>query len=149
MPKKKWSEFNRQQLGRYGELFAMMEYMSYGYEIYTPEVDDHGVDFLAIGSDGVPLAIQVKSVRNFNYTYVQKNKIELDEKHFVAYVRFADGCPPKLYIIPATVWKTPNQLFVDYEYGKEGQVSKPEYGISMAASRLPMLEEYNVEKMMG
>lgn len=149
MAKKKWSEFNRQQLGRYGELFAIMEYMSYGFDIYTPEVDDHGVDFLAVGSDGISLAIQVKSVSNFNYAYVQKDKIVLDEQHFVAYVRFVDGCSPKLYIIPATVWKTPNQLFVDYEYDKEGQVSKPEYGIRMAASRLPMLEEYSAEKMIG
>lgn len=149
MPKKKWSEFNRQQLGRYGELFAIMEYMSYGYDVYTPEVDDHGVDFIAVGKDGISLEIQVKSVNNFNYAYVQKDKIVLDERHFVAYVRFVDGCPPKLYIIPATVWKEPNELFVDYKYDKQDQKSKPEYGIRMIADRLPMLEEYNAEKMLG
>lgn len=126
-----------------------MEFMSYGYDIYTPEVDDHGVDFLAVGANGVHLYIQVKSVSNFNYAFVRKDKIELDERHFVAYICFVDNCPPMLNIIPATVWKAPDKLFVAYDYGKNGQTSKPEYGIRLIESRLPMLEEYSVENVIG
>jgi hypothetical protein len=34
------------QLGRYAEYYAKMEFASYGFEVYTSEVDDHGVDFV-------------------------------------------------------------------------------------------------------
>jgi hypothetical protein len=47
MPNTKWSELNPLQLGRYAEYYAKMELASYGLEIYTSEVDDHGIDFIA------------------------------------------------------------------------------------------------------
>lgn len=46
MPNKKRSELNGLQLGRYGEYFAKMELASYGFDVYTSEVDDHGIDFV-------------------------------------------------------------------------------------------------------
>ena len=46
MPNLKWSELKSMQLGRYAEYYAKMEFASYGYEVYTSEVDDHGVDFV-------------------------------------------------------------------------------------------------------
>lgn len=42
-----WERLRPLQLGRYGEYYAKMEFASYGYDIYTSEVDDHGVDFIA------------------------------------------------------------------------------------------------------
>ncbi len=47
MPNMKWSELSSVQLGQYGEYYAKMEFTSYGYDVYTSEVDDHGVDFVA------------------------------------------------------------------------------------------------------
>lgn len=47
MSSMKWSELNHLQLGQYGEYYAKMEFTSYGYDVYTSEVDDHGVDFVA------------------------------------------------------------------------------------------------------
>jgi hypothetical protein len=47
MPNKNWSKLSTQQLGRYAEHYAMMEFASYGHEIYSSEVNDHGVDFIA------------------------------------------------------------------------------------------------------
>ena len=41
-----WSKLNKLQIGRYGEYFAMMEFASYGFEVYTSEVDDHGINFV-------------------------------------------------------------------------------------------------------
>ena len=43
----KWDKLNQRQLGQYGEYYAKMEFASYGYDVYTSEVDDHGVDFVA------------------------------------------------------------------------------------------------------
>ena len=47
MPSKKWSGLNHMQLGQFGEYYAKMEFASYGFDVYTSEVDDHGVDFIA------------------------------------------------------------------------------------------------------
>ena len=148
MQRKRWSEFSSQQLGRYAELFAKMEFMAYGYDIYTPEVDDHGVDFLAGKRDKEFLAIQVKSVNNYNYSFIRKNNIILDKNHIVAYVRFEDNKPPQLYLIPSTVWKKPNELFVSYDYSENGQTSKPEFGIRIAKCRLHMLEKFKAENVL-
>ena len=53
MPKMKWSDLRPMQLGRYAEYYAKMEFASYGYDIYTSEVDDHGVDFVASKNSGI------------------------------------------------------------------------------------------------
>ena len=47
MPNTSWSNLNHMQLGKYAEYYAKMEFTSYGYDVYTSEVDDHGVDFVA------------------------------------------------------------------------------------------------------
>jgi len=49
-----------------------MEFASYGFEVYTSEVDDHEIDFIAKTKSGVFLEIQVKSIRKLSYVFVQK-----------------------------------------------------------------------------
>ena len=63
MPITDWSKLNNIQLGRYAEYYAKMEFASYGFEVYTSEVDDHGIDFIAKTKNSRYLEIQVKSVR--------------------------------------------------------------------------------------
>ena len=43
---------NRQKLGTFGEYYAKMTLASYGMSIYTSEVDDHGIDFVAETKSG-------------------------------------------------------------------------------------------------
>ena len=40
MPRTKWSELSAMQLGQYGEYYAKMEFTSYGFDVYTSEVED-------------------------------------------------------------------------------------------------------------
>ena len=63
MPNLNWSKLNHMQLGRYAEYYAKMEFTSYGYDVYTSEVDDHGVDFIAKNPTGHFWEVQVKAVR--------------------------------------------------------------------------------------
>ena len=35
---------NRMQKGTFGEYFAKMEFAMFGFEVYTSEVDDRGID---------------------------------------------------------------------------------------------------------
>ena len=41
------SDLTRQKLGTFCEYYAKMSLASYGVSIYTSEVDDHGIDFIA------------------------------------------------------------------------------------------------------
>lgn len=77
---KKWSELTTQQLGQIGEYYAKMEFISYGYEIYTPDIDDHGVDFIAKDKVGwrTPNALLV----NREYGLGKKSKPEWGDKLF-------------------------------------------------------------------
>lgn len=83
MPRMKWDKLNQRQLGQYGEYYAKMEFASYGYDVYTSEVDDHGVDFVARGIvTGTFYEVQVKSIYKGKYTYMQKQHMSVDDKMY-------------------------------------------------------------------
>ena len=134
MPNTNWSELSHLQLGRYAEYYAKMEFASYGYDVYTSEVDDHGVDF------------QVKAVRNLDYVYIRKDKMVLSPSRLVYLLLFSNGALPDCYVIPSQTWKDPNALFVDRNYDKPGQKSAPEWGINLSKKNLPLLEPYREEQ---
>ena len=149
MPRTNWSELSPLQLGRYAEYYAKMEFTSYGLDVYTSEVDDHGIDFVAKTKDGNYYEVQVKSVRNDNYVFIQKSKIVLDEKHLVCFIRFIDGELPDCYVFPATVWKKPDgSLFKSKDY--PGLKSKPEYGINTKTKKsLALMQQFKADNALA
>lgn len=147
MPNTNWYELSHLQLGRYAEYYAKMEFASYGYDVYTSEVDDHGVDFVAKSpDDGKYYEIQVKSIRNWGYVFIPKDKMKISSTRLVFLLRFTDGNLPDCYVVPATAWDSPNTLLVDRNYEKPGQTSKPEWGINLSKKNLSLLEPYREEK---
>lgn len=147
MPNTNWSELSHLQLGRYAEYYAKMEFASYGYDVYTSEVDDHGVDFVAKSPvDGEYYEIQVKAVRNLDYVYIRKDKMVLAPKRLVYLLLFSNGALPDCYVIPSQAWNNPNALLVERNYDKPGQKSDPEWGINLSRRNLPLLEPYREEQ---
>lgn len=147
MPNLKWSKLNHLQLGRYAEYFTKMEFTSYGYDVYTSEVDDHGIDFVAQNPTTKELFyVQVKSVRKHNYTYLKKDRVTLNKNFLVCLIYFTDDKLPDLYIFPSTVWENPNDVFVDREYNGIKYKSKPEWGINYSQKNSFILEAYRAEK---
>ena len=147
MPNTNWSELSHLQLGRYAEYYAKMEFASYGYDVYTSEVDDHGVDFVARNpADGQYYEIQVKSIRNWGYVFVPKDKMKISFTRLVFLLRFTDGNLPECYVIPSQTWSNPNALFVERDYDKPGQKSAPEWGINLSKKNLPLLGSYSEEQ---
>ena len=59
-----WSCLNKQQIGTYAEYFVKMELTMYGFQVYTTEVDDRGIDFVARYERGPFYQVQVKSIRS-------------------------------------------------------------------------------------
>ena len=69
----------------------------------------------------------------------------VSDNFLICYMRFTDDNLPDVFVFPATVWNSPNALFVDRPYDKLGQKSKPEYGISYNKKNAPLLEKYRAE----
>ena len=62
-----WSRLNHLQVGRFAEYFVKMEFALYGFQVYSAEVDDRGIDFIVRHDSGGFFEIQVKSIRGLNY----------------------------------------------------------------------------------
>ena len=146
MPNTNWSQLNSIQLGRYGEYYTKMEFASYGLDVYTSEVDDHGIDFIAKNNKGKFLEVQVKSSRQYNYVFMEKEKWNIEDPNtYLALLIFENGKLPEAYLIPAIAWKTPNKLLCDKDF--QGLKSKPEYGINLSKKNLPILSEFKIERI--
>lgn len=135
-----WAHLSRQQAGAYTEYFVKMELTMYGFQVYTSEVDDRGVDFVARLGDGPFVQVQVKSLRSPGYVFMRKTKLALDPRTFIAFGLLLNGKPPLLYLIPSMVWLNPGPVFVSHDY--EGKASEPEWGINVSKKNLPLLEPY-------
>ena len=115
-----WTKLNNLQIGRYGEYYAKMVFTAYGFDVYSSEVDDHGVDFIAKNINGDFIEVQVKTICRTNYMFIKKDKITLDDRHIVALIRLVDNEEPEMFVFPTSVWKEPNAVFKDRKYGEWG-----------------------------
>ena len=53
---------------------------------------------------------------------------------------------PDIFLIPSESWKVPNEVFVDRNYDKPRQSSKPEYGINISIKNYDILEIFKFEE---
>jgi hypothetical protein len=147
MPNMNWAVLNSLQLGRYAEYFAKMEFASYGLEVFSSEVDDRGIDFIVKDKTGRFSEIQVKSLRGTGYVFAQKSKFNINNRNlYMALLIFREGKMPDFFLIPSEAWKAPNEVFVDRNYDKPGQNSKPEYGINISNRNYDTLLVFNFEE---
>jgi hypothetical protein len=126
-----WSQLGKLQLGRYAEYYVKMEATRLGYDVYSPEVDYRGVDFVLRSKCGEFIEAQVKSVRRpkSSYVFMQKAKFELSDRMVLFAVIFEEGHWPSIFMIPSRVWNEARAGFVSRDYA--GLASKPEYGINI------------------
>ncbi|MER0202892.1 MAG: DUF4365 domain-containing protein [Nitrosomonas sp.] len=145
MPRYNWPMLNKQQVGTYFEYFVKMELTMFGFEVFTTEVDDRGIDFIARRSPGSFIEIQAKAIRTYNYVFMRKDHFDPRASLYVALGLLHEGREPESYLIPSTVWLQPNEIFVSRDYNKPGQKSAPEWGINMSMKNLPALQSYRFE----
>ncbi len=136
-----WKNLNRQQVGTFSEYFVKMEMTMHGFQVYSTEVDDRGIDFVARYENGPFLSIQVKSIREKGYVFMQKEKFDLSPELFLALAILNEGVEPRLFLIPSEAWGKPNELLVDRNY--EGKKSKPEWGLNLSSKNMNLLEKYS------
>jgi hypothetical protein len=115
-----------------------------GFQVYTTEVDDRGIDFVARYEQGPFIEVQVKSLRSTGYVFMQKDKFMLRKSLYLALGLLFEGQPPELYLIPSLVWEKPDAVFVSRDY--VGLKSKPEWGLNLSKKHLSMLDPYRFEQ---
>jgi hypothetical protein len=138
-----WKKLNNQQVGTYTEYFVKMELTMYGFQVFTTEVDDRGIDFIARYEANPFMEIQVKSLRSMGYVFMQKTKFNLNDNMYLALGLLFQDEAPSLYLIPSMVWLSPDSMFVERNY--EGLKSKPEWGLNISQKNMPELERYRFE----
>lgn len=142
-----WKNLNRQQVGTFSEYFIKMELTMFGFQVYTTEVDDRGIDFVARYEQGPFLSIQVKSIREKGYVFMQKDKFALSADLYLALVILEEGVEPRFFLIPSEAWKEPNELLVDRNY--IGKKSKPEWGMNLSKRNMKLLNEFSFSRIIS
>ncbi len=142
-----WSRMNHLQVGRFAEYFVKMEFALHGFEVFTSEVDDRGIDFITRYESTGFLEIQVKAIRGLNYVFMQKDKFPLRDDRYAAVVILIENEPPNLFLVPATAWNVPNALLVGRDY--DGKQSKPEWGLNISKKNWDLLSEHDFEAVVA
>jgi len=137
-----WTRLNRIQLGKYAEYLAKMEFVLHGCDVFTSEVDDHGIDFVVRTRAGRHYDVQVKSYRpaSNKYVFLQKSKFPISPQSLLALVQFVNGEPATLFLVPSCVEGAPNPILQSRDYG-EGKKSAPEWGLTLSKKNLAALAE--------
>jgi hypothetical protein len=140
-----WSRLNRLQLGKYAEYLVKMEFVLCGHDVFSSEVDDHGIDFVIRTRQGNHYDVQVKSFRleagkGTPYVFLQKSKFVIHPSLLLVLVQFVAGEPPTLWLVQSCVLGQPNPIFESRDYG-DGKKSLPEWGLTLSKKKLAMLSE--------
>ena len=117
-------------------------------DIYTSEVDDHGIDFVAKVNKERFVEFQVKSKLKTDYIFVTRRHFSIENVNlFMFLIIFEANQSPQCFIIPATAWQQTNDLFRYREY--KDLKSEPEYGLNLSKKNMHLLQEYRIEKIMN
>lgn len=139
--KYQWSKLNNLQKGMYGEYFAKMEFAMFGFLVFSSEVDDRGIDFVARRSDGKHFDIQVKTITGTNYTFIKESKFE--KNLVVCLVVLNESTPPSTYLFFQNDWNEPaNKKLLKIK--KFDNASEPEYGFYLAQKREALFNSFEL-----
>ncbi len=153
----KFSELRSNQVGTYAEYYVKMELTRNGVYVFSSEVDDQGIDFVArLEKDGLVkhFDVQVKSLRtSSSYVFITEKKFIKSPTFMVALVLFdQEGITPEFFLIPASAWDTNNSSDVFKFYPREIGTSHKtgsEYGINISKKNWAELEEYRFTNTLG
>jgi hypothetical protein len=142
-----WSALSAQQLGRYGERLAHLEFSAHGFDVYVPDVDDRSVDSVVRSANRKFIEIQVKSIRNRGYVFMRKRLFQPHQDLHVVLLVFANGRHPDMYLIPSMAWLAIPLLagFSNRDYGA-GLKSEPEWGLQITAKTRLLLEDFRFDR---
>jgi hypothetical protein len=128
---------NRQELIALGRTIVTERLESLGCTVTAPRV---GNKLDVQTPSGRSLEVFVSTQRVGGYVFWTKRRFEPATNRFAAIVLVADDEHPGVYLVPSTEWRSASPPLVDRP--NVGKKSEPEYGISLARSSLPALQQY-------
>ena len=114
----------------------------YGLLVFSAEVDDRGIDFVARRNDGVHFDVQVKTITKRNYTYISQSKFS--EKLVVCLVVLSELSSPEMFLFLGSDWSKDKSGLLSHK--KFPSQKEAEYGINITMERLPLLQEFLFNK---
>ena len=142
-----WFKLNKLQLGKYAEYYAKMEFAKRGFEVYTSEVDDHGIDFVTKYPNSLNFyEVQVKSKRPGGSIFVNEDDIAMDDHHLLCCVCFGGAELPDVYVIPMTKWKEKDNYPALSE--SNGAKTKSAWTVNHSKKNNRILEKFKIDKVL-
>lgn len=124
-----------------------MEFTKHGFEVYSSEVDDHGIDFVAKRPGTSRFyEVQVKSKRPSGSIFMNKDDMALDEYHLLCCICFGQTELPDVYVIPMTEWKNKdNYPTISESIGKQTKLA---WTVNFSKKNLKALEKFKIDNVL-
>jgi hypothetical protein len=128
---------NGHELNLTAKLLIMNRFRSCGANVIEKDRT-----FSIVFSNGLQFEVLVKSIRRpTEYVLIQKKHMDIEQRNFyVALVIFSGNVEPEVFLIPATAFRQPNDLFRDRPHYKV-----PEYGMNTSNKNMPILNMYKFD----
>lgn len=125
----RYSHLTKVQKGTFGEALAKMAFTLEGFEVYTPEWDDHGVDFVIRRPGGTLYNVQVKTTDPATNPFIYESRFQLSDDFLLVAVRVVDGQAPDLYVARGSEWKTPGRCL---NHNSKGGTAGPYFELRLS-----------------
>ncbi|WMJ74153.1 hypothetical protein RCC89_13400 [Cytophagaceae bacterium ABcell3] len=121
--------------------------LSDNHHVITTYAEHKGANFRVknrVGEQEFDVLCRQINIDKTTYTYISKSHLEqgIRDDLYIGLVIFIDGQKPYKYLIPSTIWKTPNMLFTDTA------LKHSEYGININKKTFPELAKYAFEEQL-
>ncbi len=134
----RWSQLKRQELIALGKTLVTQRLEDLGCTVTAPGNRSGGKLDVRTPS-GRSLELFVSTQRVGGYVFWTKRRLQPADNRFAAIVLLADADDPIVYLVPSTEWRHASPPLTDRP--NVGKRSEPEYGISLARSSLPALQQ--------
>ncbi len=104
MLKKFYKHLNNVQKGSFAEAYAKMAFTLEGFEVYTTDYDDRGIDFVIRSAAGGFFSVQVKATGASANPFVYADKFQAALDFLFCAVRLIEGETPEIYLARGTDW---------------------------------------------
>jgi hypothetical protein len=136
----RWSHLSRTELIGLGRAIVIERLENLGCTVKTPSSRTGGKLDVETPS-GRSLEVFVSTQRLGGYVFWTKRRFQPAGNRFAAIVLLGEAEQPDVYLVPSTEWLNASPPLTDRP--NVGKRSEPEYGISLARSSLPALEQYS------
>jgi predicted RNase H-like HicB family nuclease len=142
--KNDWNRLTRLQKGAFGEQYAKMLFTRHDAEVYSSDIDDRGIDFVARFPGSEFYEVQVKTVTNMNLAYINEDKFKRSDRFLVVLIRLEQSKEPKMYVFRGNEWDSKDGLLKYKPY--TNAKSQPAYEIHLSQGRIQQMGKYRFEK---